>query len=142
MTRDDAKKIVMFISGSYPNFKPLDLTETVNAWATVFSNFDVEQVKLLVKSYIMSDESGFPPSIGQIVNVFKKQEKRKYFEELEKMLLETSYSGQIEDKRQNAIKSLNQRKESEIRVLEEKIRGVPMLDRCKERMEEMRNETS
>ncbi len=220
MTREEAKNIIMFISGSYPNFKPLDLTETVNAWTTVFSNFDVEQVKLLVKSYIVSDESGFPPSISDIIKIYhmttQPQELNEMeawalvakalrnggyhaFEEYEKLppaaqkavgtheqlrnwaldeyfneenakknfifayrvevkrerelakmpsnvrrlvenINQNSYKAQIEDKRQEAIKSLNERKEREIRALEDKREGVLMPERCKKRMEDMRND--
>ena len=49
-----------------------------------------------------------------------------------------SYSAQIEDLRNKTIKSLSERKESEIKALEEKSEGVSMPDRIKERLEEMR----
>jgi len=220
MTREETKNIIMFISGSYPNFKPLDLTETVNSWATVFSNFDVEQVKLLVKAYIVSNESGFPPSISDIIKIYRMTVEPQELNEMEawalvakalrnggyraleeyeklppalqkavgtheqlrnwaldenfneevaksnflrtyrtevkrerelakmpsdvRRLVETvnrnSYKAQIEDKRKEAIKSLSERKESEIKALEDKREGVPMLERCKQRMEDMRNE--
>lgn len=52
---------------------------------------------------------------------------------------QNSYKAQIEDKRHEAIKSLNERKESEIRVLERKREGVLMTDVCKQIMEDMRN---
>ncbi len=53
---------------------------------------------------------------------------------------QNSHKAQIEGKRQEAIKSLNERKESEIRALGDKREGVPMPKRCKQRMEELRNE--
>lgn len=53
---------------------------------------------------------------------------------------QNSHKAQIEDKRQEAIKFLSERKESEIRALECKIEGVPMPERCKQRMEDMRND--
>lgn len=49
-----------------------------------------------------------------------------------------TYSAQIEDLRNKTIKSLSERKESEIKALEEKSEGVSMPDRIKERLEEMR----
>lgn len=49
-----------------------------------------------------------------------------------------SYSAQIENLRSKTIKSLSERKESEIKALEEKSEGVSMPDRIKERLEEMR----
>jgi len=52
---------------------------------------------------------------------------------------QNSYKAQIEDKRKEAIKSLGERKESEIRALEDKREGIPMPERCKKRMEELKN---
>jgi len=53
---------------------------------------------------------------------------------------QNSYKAQIEAKRKGTIKSLSERKESEIRALEDKREGVPMPERCKQRMEEWKNE--
>ena len=35
MTRDEAKKIVMVIASTYPNWHPLDMSFTVDAWASM-----------------------------------------------------------------------------------------------------------
>ncbi len=51
-----------------------------------------------------------------------------------------SYSAQIADKRQQAIESANERKQGEIKVLEVKHEGVPMPEKYKERLKDMRNE--
>lgn len=51
-----------------------------------------------------------------------------------------SYSAQIEDLRQQTVKSLTEREESEIKALETKSECVPMPDRFKEKMEEWRND--
>lgn len=51
-----------------------------------------------------------------------------------------SYSAQIEQKRQQAIESANDRKQGEIKALEMKHDGVPMPEKYKERLEDMRNE--
>lgn len=51
-----------------------------------------------------------------------------------------SYSAQIADKRQQAIESANERKRGEIKALEMKHEGVPMPEKYKERLEDMRNE--
>ena len=50
-----------------------------------------------------------------------------------------SYSAQIEQKRRDIIESTNTKKQGEIKVLEMKYRGVPMPERCRERLENMRN---
>lgn len=51
-----------------------------------------------------------------------------------------SYSAQIAEKRQQAIESANERKQGEIKALEMKHEGVPMPEKYKERLEDMRNE--
>lgn len=51
-----------------------------------------------------------------------------------------SHSAQIAEKRQQAIESVNDRKQSEIKALEMKHEGVPMPKRYKEILEDMRNE--
>lgn len=51
-----------------------------------------------------------------------------------------SYSAQIAEKRQQAIESASERKQNEINALEMKHDGVPMPEKYKERLEDMRNE--
>ncbi len=140
MTREETVKIIRIMVDSYPNYKPNNLSETVDVWNMMLEECSYQQVSMALKEYILTEKAGFAPSIGQIANMIKEQAERKYFEGLEKMLLETSYKAQIEDKRLEAIKSLNERKESEIRALGDKREGVPMPKRCKQRMEELRNE--
>ena len=50
-----------------------------------------------------------------------------------------SYSAQIAEKRRQSIESANERKQGEIKALETKHEGVPMPDKYKERLEDMRN---
>lgn len=50
-----------------------------------------------------------------------------------------SYSAQIAEKRQQAIESANDRKQGEIKALEMKHEGIPMPEKYKERLEDMRN---
>lgn len=51
-----------------------------------------------------------------------------------------SYSAQIAEKRQQAIEGSNTRKQGEIKALETKHNGVPMPEKYKERLEDMRND--
>lgn len=51
-----------------------------------------------------------------------------------------SYSAQIAEKRQQVIESASERKQAEIKALEMKHEGIPMPERYKERLEDMRNE--
>lgn len=52
---------------------------------------------------------------------------------------EGSYSAQISIKRRQAIESVKERRQGEIKALEMKNEGVPMPEKYKERLEDMRN---
>ncbi len=220
MTREETVKIIRIMVDSYPNYKPDNLSETVDVWNMMLEEYSYQQVSMALKSYILSDTSGFAPAIGQLVDkihsmmqpeqlnemeawalvakalrnggyhaleeyeklppavqkavgtheqlrnwaldeYFNEENAKKNFifayraevkreQELSKMpsdvrrLIESvnqnSYKAQIEDKRQEKIKSLKDRKEIEIRALEENGEYIPMPDKCKKRMEEWENE--
>ena len=52
---------------SYPNYKPNDISETVDVWHMMLSDYEYNLVAMSLKAYILSDTSGFAPSIGQLV---------------------------------------------------------------------------
>ena len=52
---------------SYPNYKPNNISETVDVWHMMLSDYDYNLVAMALKAYILSDTSGFAPSIGQLV---------------------------------------------------------------------------
>ena len=68
MTRDETVNIIRIMVDSYPNYKPNNLSETVDVWHTMLSDYDYNLVSMALKSYILSDTSGFAPAIGQIVS--------------------------------------------------------------------------
>ena len=53
---------------SYPNYKPNNISETVDVWKMMLSEYTYEQISVALKAYILSDTSGFAPSIGQLVD--------------------------------------------------------------------------
>ena len=67
MTRDETKKIIRFIADSYPNYRPSDISETIDVWNMMLEEFSYQQVAVALKAYILTDTSGFAPSIGQLV---------------------------------------------------------------------------
>ena len=220
MNITEVKKIIASMIVSYSNYKPTDVDYAATIWADMLSEYTYEQVDSALRSFIMSDKSGFAPSIGQLVEkihtmtqphelnemeawslvskairnsgynstdefaklpplvqkavglpgqlrtwaldenyneevamssfqrAYKAELKR--HEELQKMpqnvhkiierANEGSYSAQIADKRQKAIESTSERKQGEIKALEMKHDGVPMPEKYKERLEDMRNE--
>lgn len=129
MTREETVKIIRIMVDSYPNYKPNDISETVDVWQMMLEEYSCQQVSLALKEYILTEKTGFAPSIGQLANLVKSQKERKYFEELEKMLLADTYR-KIESE------------QGEIKALEMKHEGVPMPEKYKERLEDMRNGTN
>lgn len=67
MTREETIKIIRIMCDCYPNYKPNNLSETVDVWNMMLKDCAYEQVSVALKAYIRSDTSGFAPSIGQLI---------------------------------------------------------------------------
>lgn len=67
MTREETVKIIRIMVNSYPNYKPNNISETVDVWQMMLSEYTYEQISVALKAYILSDTSGFAPSIGQLI---------------------------------------------------------------------------
>lgn len=67
MTREETVKIIRIMSDCYPNYKPSNLSETVNLWQMMLNEYSYNQVSIALKAYVTSDTSGFAPSVGEIV---------------------------------------------------------------------------
>lgn len=126
MTETEAKKIIASMMVSFSNYRPIDVDYVVHGWAKYLSDYTYKQISSALKEYILTEKTGFAPSIGQIANLIKEQKERKYFEELEQMLLA--------DAHMNLEAGKDEGKE-----LEMKCDGVSMPEKCKEILEDMRN---
>lgn len=71
MTREETVKIIRIMVDSYPNYKPNNISETVDVWQMMLSDYDYNMVAMALKAYILSDTSGFAPSVGQLVDKMK-----------------------------------------------------------------------
>lgn len=67
MDREETKKIIRIMCASYPNYKPADISETIDVWTNMLSEYSYEHIAVALKSYIATDTSGFAPSIGQLI---------------------------------------------------------------------------
>jgi hypothetical protein len=67
MDREETKKIIRIICASYPNYKPADISETIDVWANMLSEYSYEHIAVALKTYIATDTSGFAPSIGELI---------------------------------------------------------------------------
>lgn len=83
MTREETVKIIRIMVDSYPNYKPNNISETVDVWCMMLDEYTYEQVAMGLKSYILSDKSGFAPAIGQIVDKIKTVSEPEQLSELE-----------------------------------------------------------
>lgn len=69
MTRDETKIIIRAMSASYPNFNPKDLSGTVDIWSQILIDYEYPLISKALQKYILSDTSGFAPSIGQLIGM-------------------------------------------------------------------------
>lgn len=67
MDREETKKIIRIICASYPNYKPADISETIDVWSNMLSEYSYEHIAVALKSYIATDTSGFAPSVGKLI---------------------------------------------------------------------------
>ena len=68
MTRDETKTIVRVIMATYPNWHPQDLKDLVDIWTMMLEEYSYQDISLALKTYILSDSSGFAPSVGQLTS--------------------------------------------------------------------------
>lgn len=66
LTREETKKIIRIMCDCYPNYRPADLSETVDVWTMMLSEHTYHQISMALKAYVLTDTSGFAPSIGQL----------------------------------------------------------------------------
>lgn len=87
MTRDEAKKIVMVIASTYPNWHPLDMSFTVDAWASMLESYTYQEIGAALKAFIVSDTSGFVPTPGQVIGLLHRITNRQELNEMEAWML-------------------------------------------------------
>ncbi len=68
MTRDETKKIIMAMTYTYPNFHPQDISIVIDLWTSMLEAYSYQQISAALQAYILTDTSGFAPSIGQLTN--------------------------------------------------------------------------
>ena len=68
MTREETKQMLMVLQAAYPNYRPQDKTIAINTWYDALCSHPAQKINAAVKAYILSDTSGFAPSIGQVID--------------------------------------------------------------------------
>lgn len=68
MTREEVVSLVRSIVSLYPNWKPENLTETVNAWHWALEEYPAPAIKGSLQIYLKTNKSGFAPSVSQLID--------------------------------------------------------------------------
>ena len=84
MTRDETKQILMRIQTTYPNWKPQgSLSLVVDVWHEYLAEFTYAEILAAMKAYVLSDTSGFAPSVGQLTGMLRKMVQNEEVTDLE-----------------------------------------------------------
>ena len=76
MSREEIQDLLISIQSLYPNWKPENKTATVNAWHWALEEYPAPAVKAALQMYVKTNNTGFAPSVSQIINgIYKPMEK-------------------------------------------------------------------
>ena len=73
LTYKETLQIMAVLKTAYPSYYKggSDLEQAAALWAELFADDDVQVVAVVVKAFIVNDDKGFPPVIGQIKNLVR-----------------------------------------------------------------------
>lgn len=72
MTIEDTKRLLAAIDAIYPTFDVENPNATVEAWHWALEEYPVEAVKAALQIYIKSNNTGFAPSVSQLIGCMYK----------------------------------------------------------------------
>lgn len=72
MTREEVQKLLMGITATFPNFHVEDKTATIDTWLMLLEEYSYIDIQLAFKSYVRSNNSGFAPSVSQLIHEIDK----------------------------------------------------------------------
>jgi len=74
MDREQTKYIIKVISATYSNFKPNNISDTIDAWSFFLADYNYNDIAMALKKYVSTSGSGFPPSCDQLVAMIGKED--------------------------------------------------------------------
>ena len=74
MTREEVGKLMAMINAAYPNMKAENKTATVDAWFFLLNDHDANEIMLAFKTFVNTSNSGFAPSISELIALTHKVE--------------------------------------------------------------------
>ena len=76
MTREETKKLLMLMQAMFPSWTPkLGISETIDTWMFAVGEQDYNKMVQALKIYANTNDSGFAPAPGQLVNLIRDVEK-------------------------------------------------------------------
>jgi len=67
MSREEVQELLININTLYPNWKPEDLTRTVNTWHEQLKDVELRDAKIALKEHLESDKGSFIPNISVFI---------------------------------------------------------------------------
>ena len=67
MTWDETKNVIAIIKGIYPKWEISNLKATVDAWHIILEDYDYNSIQWAIKRFAVTSNTGFPPSVGQLI---------------------------------------------------------------------------
>jgi len=72
MTKDETKKLLMMIEAAYPQSKFDNPAETIAAWHFLLEEYPADAVLAAFQIYVKTNNTGFAPSVSQIIGCMHK----------------------------------------------------------------------
>lgn len=72
MSREEVKELIKKIMTAYPSYKPIDLTQTVDMWASMLKDVPADIAEKRLDEHIAT--SAFVPTIADILQQKKKND--------------------------------------------------------------------
>ena len=54
---------------TFPNWKPADLSSTVDAWDIMLKFYTYKDISIALKTYTLASRNGFAPSVGELAGI-------------------------------------------------------------------------
>ena len=67
MTREETQQLLLAISSIYPNFEVKDKTLAVDTWQWALGEYPIGTVKAALQIYVKTSNTGFAPSVSQLI---------------------------------------------------------------------------
>ena len=68
MTRDEVKKLLAIMTTTFPNYKIENVEQTIGTWQMLLDEYDANEIFLAFKGFVKNNNSGFAPSVSQLIN--------------------------------------------------------------------------